>query len=266
METEEPEVIAEEFNGEVSVDEPEEAPAEEEVKEEAPEVEDPKAILESLKAENERIRLENEKTKKDLARAYYQKRKEKDKPKEDDPEFTDAQLLALIREHKDDEAVTLQIMKQVAKQQGKVHAIDAVKNQRIKSMRQNIDGFLSENFAQYVSEESPQHEELLKSKELMDLSDHPFGDFLAVSSIIASNFPTIVENVRKQAFDEALKKKGEETRKQSIKESAPATSKKQSGAAPVSEGESQWRATAKQMNMTESQTKRYLEMMRKIKK
>jgi regulator of replication initiation timing len=62
METEEPEVIAEEFNGEVSVDEPE-TPAEEEVKEEAPEVEDPKAILESLKAENEKIRLENEKTK-----------------------------------------------------------------------------------------------------------------------------------------------------------------------------------------------------------
>ena len=221
--------------------------------------EDPQEIIAKLKAEKE-------KAEKDRDRAFYNLRnaKKSEKKESKEPEFTDAQLLDLIETHREDPAVMLQIMKQVSKQQSGEMADTKIKSQELKAKKQQIDGFLTQNYGPYMDDGNPVSQELKKAKEFFHINDHPLGDYLAVAAMELANLPVTVEAVKKQAVEEALKKNGETSRKKAIKESSTGTSKPKSKVepSPDNDNESRWLANAKQFNFDKKQTESYIKMMK----
>lgn len=224
--------------------------------------EDPQAIIARLKAEKE-------KAEKDRDRAFYNLRnaKKTEKKESKEPEFSDAQLLDLIETHREDPAVMLQIMKQVSKQQSGEMAETKIKSQEIKQKKAQIDQFIVQNYAPFVNDDTPEHQELQRAKAFMHIEDHPLGDYLAIAALELAGLPKTIEQVKKQAVEEALKKNGEESRKKAIKETATGGSKpKNKVVATVDEDTNQYLATAKQMGLNKEQTKRYLQMVQNAKK
>ena len=221
--------------------------------------EDPQEIIARLKAEKE-------KAEKDRDRAFYNLRnaKKSEKKESKEPEFTDAQLLDLIETHREDPAVMLQIMKQVSKQQSGEMADTKIKSQELKAKKQQIDGFLQQNYGAYIDDGNPANQELQKTKDFFHINDHPLADYLAVSALELANLPNIIETVKKQAVEEALKKNGETSRKKAIKESSTGSSKPKKKVEPesVDDNESRWLANAKQFNFDKKQTESYIKMMK----
>ena len=223
--------------------------------------EDPQEIIARLKAEKE-------KAEKDRDRAFYNLRnaKKAEKKESKEPEFTDAQLLDLIETHREDPAVMLQIMKQVSKQQSGVTAESKIKSQEIKAKKQNIDTFLATNYGRFIDDGTPEYQDVQKAKEFLHLDDHPLSDFLAIASMQLSQLPNIIEQAKKQAVEEALKKNGEASRKKAIKESSTGESKPTKKVVATDDDTSQYLATAKQMGLSKEQTKKYLQMVQNAKK
>ena len=238
----------------------------EEVQTDEVEVEEPIDEKSELQKELDRLKAEKEKLQKDRDRAFYNLRKAKaeNKPdkKDSEVEFSDTQLLQLIEEHRDDPAVMLQLMKQVSKQQGKAQAVDAVKAAEIKQVKSQMDNFLVENFPAYVQDETVESQELTKAKALLSIDDHPFSDFLSVAGMMLMRLPAIQKEAFENGKAEALKKNGEDTRKRNIRESNLGPGKPKTKAAVVSDTEKIAKANAKQMGMTESQYKRYLQLLK----
>ena len=228
--------------------------------------EDPQEIIARLKAEKE-------KAEKDRDRVFYKSRKydeliakQSEKKEKKEPEFTDAQLLDLIETHREDPAVMLQIMKQVSKQQSGVTAESKIKSQEIKAKKQNIDTFLATNYGRFIDDGTPEYQDVQKAKEFLHLDDHPLSDFLAIASMQLSQLPNIIEQAKKQAVEEALKKNGEASRKKAIKESSTGDSKPTKKVVATDDDTSQYLATAKQMGLDKEQTKKYLQMVGNAKK
>jgi hypothetical protein len=223
--------------------------------------EDPQEIIARLKAEKE-------KAEKDRDRAFYNLRnaKKTEKKESKEPEFTDAQLLDLIETHREDPAVMLQIMKQVSKQQSGIEAESKIKSKDIESKKQNIDTFLATNYGRFIDDGTPEYQDVQKAKEFLHLDDHPLSDFLAIASMQLSQLPNIIEHVKKQAVEEALKKNGEKSRKKAIKETSTGESKPTKKVVATDDDTSQYLATAKQMGLDKEQTKKYLQMVQNAKK
>lgn len=217
-----------------------------------------------------RLRAENEKAKKDRDRAFYNLRnaKKTEKKESKEPEFSDAQLLDLLEQHSDDKPVMLQIIKQVAKQQSGDMADAKIKGQEIKQKKATIDNFVLQNYSTFVTDDTPEHQELQKAKAFMHIEDHPLGDYLAIAALELAGLPKTIEQVRKSAVEEALKKNGEAGRKKAVKETSMGDSKpkKKIVESDDDNSESRFLATAKQMGLNKEQTKTYLKMVKNAKK
>lgn len=175
-------------------------------------------------SELEKLRTELESVKKDRDRLGYKLRQQsQQKPeKETDKEaqFTDAQLVQLISEHKEEPEILLQIMKQVNKQEGAKTAETQIKAAEIKQRRTEIDKWMAENVPGALDENSPDHEQMTNARSMLNLEDHPYGDFLGVAAANLMVLPQMLQDAEKRGREAALKEKGETTRKKTIKENS----------------------------------------------
>ncbi len=140
-----------------------------------------------------------------------------------DVEFSDAQLLSMLEEHKDDPAVQLQIMKQIGQQAAKGTKTDAVNEVEITGNKRQMAAILSKTYPDLNKEGSEMRTDVDSVKAKLGITDHPYGDYFATGALILQNFEGIITAAKEQGKTEALKIKGEEGRKKGIKASALAS-------------------------------------------
>ncbi len=137
-----------------------------------------------------------------------------------DVEFSDAQLLSMLEEHKDDPAVQLQIMKQIGSQAAKGSKTDAVNEVEVAGNKREMDAILLKTYPDMNKEGSEMRADVDSVKAKLGITDHPYGNFFATGAMILQNFDGIIAAAKEAGKTEALKAKGEENRKKGIKSSA----------------------------------------------
>ncbi len=197
----------------------------------------------------------------DLNKAIHGLRKELKETKAEKMEsgetvFTDAQLINLIEEHKDDPATQLQIMKHVAKQHAKGAQEGAVDQAAISSTKKELDGFLSTTYPDLSTDGSEIRVVVDETKDRLGLSDHPYGDFLGTGAMLLQNIESFTAQAREEGKQEALKEMADGKRKADIKKKLPASpgGGKKKGSDVIS---SDVLKTAKQMGLSKKATEIY---------
>ena len=205
----------------------------------------------------------------DLNKAIHGLRKELKEAKAEKVEsgetvFTDAQLVSLLEEHKDDPATQLQIMKHVARQHSQDAQKGAVDQAAISSTKKELDGFLSNTYPDLSTEGSEIRVVVDQTKDMLGLSDHPYGDFLGTGAMLLQNIEQFTAQAREEGKQEALKELADSKRKKDVKANLPASSGsgKQKGSGVISPDVLK---TAKQMGLNKAQTKIYAQMRSRTK-
>jgi hypothetical protein len=135
--------------------------------------------------------------------------------------FTDSQLLAMWEEHKDDPKVVMQIIKEM--QAGAARGIkqDAEKSADIATKKAEMQRFMTAQFPESLDEGSEVHQQLQGAIGHLHLSEHPFGDFLAMAASQMMQMPQIIAKVKEDTKKELLSKNANELRKDAIKNNSP---------------------------------------------
>lgn len=204
----------------------------------------------------------------DLNKAISFLRKEnkelKKGPIEDkDAVFTDAQLLAIMEENKDDQGVMLQAMKQLIKQGNADVQKVTDKKVELASKKSDIDSVMG-IFQGYVEQERDNIDKAIAFHDLSDLPEWQ-RDHLALGSVIVSAWPDILKKLKDDAQKEVLEGRTETARKQSIKNNQPdtggLTAKPGEGDIPAS-----WAEAADRLGLVGKQRPKYFELMKKSSK
>jgi len=97
------------------------------------------------------------KDKNDLKKALHEARQERKSKKEEDSEavLSDAELMQIIKEHKDDPAVMMNAMKYMVQQQVKGVKKEAVNEIEVSEKNRQFDTILRERYSDYDDDDSP---------------------------------------------------------------------------------------------------------------
>ena len=185
--------------------------------------------------------------------------KETDKDKDDDGQFTDAQLLGMMNEHQDDPAVMLQIIKHISKESGKKSTEKAVDATEIASTKKQVDSFITQNWPEINEEGSDLRKDVDEAKKMLRIEDHPYSDYLGIAAALVTNLPDMITAAEERGKSAQIKDKNETNRKQSIKDNKLSNKGKKTGAEVKLPAQAQ--ATAKQLGLTKSQIKIYKQML-----
>jgi hypothetical protein len=189
---------------------------EEEVEEE--EEEDEQAlseVQEQVKKESEHLQNLKDSIKAEQTR-LHSIRQEKQEAKAGDEEtpLTDAQLMGILEEHKDDPATMLNVIKYVSKQRD----AEVIDSAEISRSKKEIDTALTQNFPDLAINDSELRTNIDSVKKTLRCDDHPYGDLFGVAVSIYRDLDVI----RKEAFEagknEALGVKANDKRVKGIKE------------------------------------------------
>ena len=180
--------------------------------------------------------------------------------KSDDTEeqFTDAQLKDMIEEHRDDPNVMLQIMKQVSKQASKTDAEAYTQAAEVSQRKKELEEHLISTWPDAHNEGSQTYQDLEHAKEFLHVADHPLGDFIGGAGMVYLQLDQMLEAARKEEREKILKGTTEEKRKASIKENSLEAGKKRGDIKGLSKD---YRSTAKQLNLSKSQTAIYAKLL-----
>lgn len=220
-----------------------------------------------LSKQFEELKAQNEKLQKELKRKFYNFRQErKQQAKEgvaDKPQFTDAQLLKILEEHRDDPAVTLQVIKHMTEQASSKVKKEAVEDTVIQQRKEVTQQWLQQNAPEIFDEESelrPMHERMLHE---MRLEDHPLGDFLAAAAAKMTVLPDLLKQAEEAGRQKALAEAAEATRTKAVKAGGPAGATK---AVPKGNaGDAQYKADGKNIGLTGSALELYVQMRKQAK-
>jgi hypothetical protein len=150
---------------------------------------------------------------------YLRKENAEKLASKDDEEvtLTDDQIKGLLEAHEGDHGTTLEIIKHVSKQMAKGVSKEEIKTEGIVKTQQELNKFMSTTYPMLNDAESPFAKQVQEFKNKMQLSDHPYSDFLAVSSMVHGN----IQNIQKESYEKGLSDgrsgKAESIRKQKIK-------------------------------------------------
>jgi hypothetical protein len=137
--------------------------------------------------------------------------------KDEDVALSDEQIKGLLEAHEGDHGTTLEIIKHVSKQIAKGVSKDEIKTENIVKTQQELNKYMSGAYPMLQDSGSEFSKQVQGFKSKMDLADHPYADFLAVSSMIHGN----IGNIQKESYEKGLAdgqgRKVETTRKQTIK-------------------------------------------------
>jgi len=149
------------------------------------------------KAEVEKLRRD----KSDLKKALHEERQKKKNKDEEAVALTEAELLQIMEEHKDDPKVMLNAMKYLAQQQVKGVKKEAVDEVETAEKRRKFDSIIRERYPDFDDDESPMRKSAEKAKEVMLLKEHPYGDVLGTAITVFANLP----NISKYWFEQGKK-------------------------------------------------------------
>jgi hypothetical protein len=176
---------------------------------------------------------------------------------DDEGDFTDAQLIQIIDENKEDPGVLVHAVKQLIKQNNADLKELTDKKVDIARKRTEVDGVMK-GWQQYIDKNQ---DSVDKAIEYHGLDDHPFKEHLALGAIMVTAWPKMVESIKEEAKKEALSGVSEQTRKKNIKNNKPDTS---GDRADAGDGEtpSNWAETAERLGMSKKQRERYYNWMK----
>jgi len=177
----------------------------------------------------------------------------------EEAQFTDAQLLGMIEEHQDDPSVMLQIMKQVSKQTAGNEAETKLLAAEMTQRKKEMDSYLTATWPDIHDEGSENYQNVQSAKEMMNVAEHPLGDFLGAASMMFMQMPQMLENAKKEAREEALKGNTEIKRKQNIKANSLEQGKKKESSSVQN---SNFNANVKQFGMNKSTAKIYAQILK----
>ena len=196
------------------VDESEEEEVEEK-EEKVPEI--PKEIQSQIDDLNNKLQKQLE-VNSNLKRAVSEERKKNKSADEPaDPPLTEAQVLALYREHKDDPDTLFNLVKYQIEQGTKKAKTEAVDIAEISRIQKDIDAELSAQFPDIHDENSDLRRGIDDTKAKLKISDHPFSDLLAIGAMAYKEMPQLLKVEFEKGKAEGLKEKTEAARKSSIK-------------------------------------------------
>jgi hypothetical protein len=162
---------------------------------------------------------------KNLNKALHEARQErKGKGKEADKEgeapLTKEQLRAIMKEHKDDPDVLLNVIEYAAQQAAKGAEKKAVDAVELSTKKKELDDYLSKNYPDLAEAESEGRVLIDKIKDQLTVGDHPYGDFLAVAVRTQLMLPSILQAAVEQGKKEAQGKNADDKRKDAIRGNA----------------------------------------------
>ena len=202
--------------------------------------------LEQLKKENNRL-------------GYKLRENEKKAVEPKESVFTEAQLKQLMKEHADDPEVVYEIVKQMQYQAGKSIEKSAEEKAILQNKRKELVDITNNILPGAIDEGSQIYSEIEQTRDYLGLRDSPFGDVLALSLMSLKNLPNLIENIKEQTKKELLSKTSDAKRKESIKETAPTDTSKQTKRVITPSIDE----TAKRLGLNDRQMKRYQEILSK---
>ena len=215
------------------------------------------------------LMAKNEELQKQLNRKFYNLRKErKEAPKEggetENPQFTDAQLLKILEEHKDDPAVTLQVIKHMTEQSAKATKKEAVEDTALNQQKTQAESWLRANIPQLYEDGSELREKTDEIRSTLRLDNHPLGDFLSVAAAQVSAIPNMIKAAREDERKKALAEAAEASRKAALRGGGPADGTKTDHKAGMGD-EAGYRASGKAMGLTGGALDLYISMRKNAK-
>lgn len=199
--------------------EPEEEVKEEVKKPEKKEAKPPEPSPKEKDWEDRLTRLERDK--KDLQKALHEARQERKAKKEPEAVLTDAELMKIVEEHKDDPKVMFNAVAYKMQQAMKTGKAEAVNEIEIKGKQNELNSILRTRIKDFENEASEPRVIIGKAKTDFNLDEHPFGDFLAAAAAVYIDLPNIAKGWMEEGKKQALNGKADENRKEGIKKSQP---------------------------------------------
>lgn len=166
-----------------------------------------------IKEELARLR----KDKSDLKKALHEERQKK-KNKDEEVVLSDAEIIQIIKEHKDDPSVLMNAMKYMVQQQVKGAKKEAVNEVEITEKKRQFDNINRERYPDYDDDDSGIRKATVKAIDVMMIKDHPFADTLGTAVTVYANLPNIVKHWFEQGKKAALDDKVNASREQQIQD------------------------------------------------
>lgn len=217
-----------------------------------------------LKSRDDEVRGLRDELKK-MNRAFYNLRQEqkaaKDKkPEGSETEFTDAQLLRIMEEHKEDPAVMLQVIRQAQKQELKKHGKALADDMESKTLREHNSAWIRNNAPDVMEDGSDNHQAVTQAIERLKIGEHPLAEFIAVNVLRASNIRAIVDAKVKEEKEKWLAESGEKARVAAVKSGSPAKSKPSTTAG--AKDDASFRSQGAALGLTGSALDNYVQIRR----
>jgi hypothetical protein len=170
--------------------------------------------LTRIKSEVEKLRND----KRDLKKALHEARQERKGKKEDDVTLTDAELVQIVEQHKDDPTVLMNAVKYMVNQQVKGAKKEAVNEVEVQQKKTQFDAIDRNYYKDFDDEDSPIRKSVEKAKDVMMIKEHPFGDTLGAAVTVYANLKNITEYWFEQGKKAATDDKVNKAREQQIKD------------------------------------------------
>jgi len=174
-------------------------------------------------------RLRGDKT--NLQKALHEERQGKKAAKEAvETPLTDADLVKIMEEHKDDPAVilnTLNYKMNILLKKGTAQAVNEVE---IKGKADELGQELRRRYGTDIDDESsPIRQQIERAKEYFDLKDHHYGEGLSAAMVVFTALPQIKEHFYQQGVKDQMEGKVEKERIEHLKKSGGIVPKKPAG-------------------------------------
>lgn len=218
-----------------------------------------------LRSENETLKEKEKQWKRDTyeARKIREKQAGLDTNKDEKP-LNDGQLAKLLGDasNEGDANVQLNVLKYLADRVSKGNVKDAVNAAEMSRKADDFTKQLTERFPDIADPTSDMRADIDKTKEMLGIVDHPYGDIFATGFRLFEDMDTLTDAAFESGKEEALKGTADEKRKQEIKEKALPPSKtpgyKKTHGLNASQLE-----TATQMGLTQDQLPAYSKLVGK---
>ena len=185
----------------------------------------------------------------DLNRALHHERQKAKEAKQPEAELTDEQLVNLMKEHGDDPATMLNIMKYAGQQAAKKAGKEQADVAQVSQLKHANDQYVAKKWPEIYTNPAVKAG-IDQYKSLMRLTDHPMADHLAASAWVADNLEAMQREWYDRGINDGLKGKVDKARKDNIalKAPAPAAGRQKATAGPKLSGTAN--ETFKQMGLS----------------
>lgn len=157
---------------------------------------------------------------KELNRALHEERQKRktDKGEDQEAKLTDQQLIAIMKEYKDDEATMLNIVKHTAQQAALHAAKKTVNDADTEKRRKETEDYVYRTYPDLVKDDSELRIHVNKTKQELQLADHPYGELLGTAVTYLMAAPQIVKNAYEKGKSDAEASIADKNRKRDASE------------------------------------------------